>query len=135
MMNYYSYHNDKLDNYEQYNTLLTKLTDKEYSSEYGPIMHIIKRYPETAFWYARRCLNYRWLEAEQTIMTDSYHAYMYARVIIKGRWPEAEPFIMTDPWHAHCYAYSVIKDRWLEAEPIIMKNDYVWGNYCREFNM
>jgi hypothetical protein len=43
-------------------------------------------------------------------------------IIIKGRWIEAEDIIKKDPYHAYCYAKDVIKGRWNEAEDYIKKN-------------
>ena len=136
MINLYQLHKNpkKLEKYKDYGHLITKLIEKEYS-EYGPILHVIKRSPEYSYWYASRCLYSRWFEAEPIIMTSSWYSYVYARNVIKDRWKEAEDVIMKEPWHAYSYAYVIMKTRWIDAEPIIKTNDYAWENYCREFNI
>ena len=66
--------------------------------------------PEYAYRYAYYVIKGRWVEAEDTIKTDSCWAYYYARDIIKDRWFEAEDVIKTDPEYAYHYARDVIED-------------------------
>ena len=79
MINLYELHNSKeLDNYSLYGKLISNLIQKEYS-EYGPILHIIKKSPEYSYWYASRCLYNRWIEAEPVIKKNDILWSKYCR--------------------------------------------------------
>lgn len=120
MINFYQYHNQKLNHYGSYAKLLhdfENLINVGICSEdfrpdgeifdtrnhYAPIEHIIKKHTRSA--------------------------YYYATGVIFGRFIEAEPFIMKSALYAFCYAQNVIKGRWSEAESIIMENDTWWRKY------
>lgn len=110
MINFYNYYNDRLDNQQLYAEPLKYVSpmSEQYKDEVEPILHIIKKSPSYAYWYAR---------------------------LIKGRWIEAEPYIMRDPVYVFYYAIGVIRGRWLEAEPIIRTNGHWWESYCRTFKI
>lgn len=172
MINFYQIYNgkEKLDYYGKYNDALELLDIRR--KHYGTfnlcdalvlknVLHIIKREPNLAFWYAldiikgrweeaesviMKCpiyayeyaldiINGRWYEAEPYIKKDPYYAYYYARYITKERWEEAEPTIMKNTIYAYYYARDIIKGRWIEAEPYIMKSDEDWRWYCHEFKL
>lgn len=112
MLNLYELHNrkEKLDWYLEYDHLITSLKKNIIDGyDYGPIMHIIKRNPKMA--------------------------HYYAYFVIKGRWKEAEPVIMKDTKYAYLYAADVIKGRFYEAEPYIKKSEYRWDRYCWKFKL
>ena len=147
MINFYQIYNgkEKLDYYEKYNDgldIFSYLGRKHYGvfdpgdvSVLKNVLHIIKREPNLAFWYADVIINGRWEEAEPTIMKCPIYAYEYALDIIKGRWSEAEKYIMKDIHWAFYYAKHIIKGRWMEAEPYIMESDDDWRRYCHEFKL
>ena len=100
-----------------------------------PVIHIIKKSPRLAMWYAAEVLQHRWPEVEPYIIQDPSIAYWYTRHAIKGRWPEAEPVIMRDPLFAYKYARWVIRGRWIDAEPYIQKDHEQWPRYAEFFNI
>ena len=101
----------------------------------APVMHLIKRSPRLAMWYAAEILQQRWSEAEPVIMQDPNKAYWYTRHVIKERWPEAEPIIMKDPLFAYKYARWVIRGRWIDAELYIQKDPEQWSRYAEFFKI
>ena len=141
MINLYELHKNpkKLEKYKNYGYLITSLIDEDYNINfnYGPILHIIKKAPEQAYWYTRLMMHGRWEEAERYILKDIYFAFCYAENIIKGRWIELEPIIITDGRYAFHYAKDVIKERWIDSESYITgyRNDFYWKEYCRIFNL
>ena len=170
MINLYKLHKEKLDYYEKYNDALELLDIQlKHYGVFDPgdvsvlknVLHIIKREPNLAFWYADVIIKGRWEEVEPTIMKAPEMAYNYALDIIKGRWKEAEPYIMTSPYYAYYYARYITKERfpaaesiimknsiyayyyardiiegrWIEAEPYIMESDEDWRWYCHEFKL
>ena len=94
MINFYEYHNEKLDLYSLYYHPLDATMGCKYADE---IMHIIKKDAECAYLHAR-ITDTRWSEAEPYIMTNSYCTYMYAKFVMRERWPEAEPIIESDEY-------------------------------------
>lgn len=132
MINFYNYYNDRLDCHDEYSQLLTHLDSSSYREQvdWTPILHIIKRIPKHAYFYAREIIKGRWLEAEPVIMKDMFYNSYYAADIIKGRWIEAEPYIIKDPFYAYRYARNIIKGQWIEAEPYIMESAGWWHAYC-----
>ena len=116
MINFYSYYNGHLDLHDQYSELLNHIEEIAYAERIGTpinkfddIKHIIRRDPETALIYVIHIYGKRWLEAEPVIMKHPDMAYQYAVDIIKGRWEEAEPYIR--------------------------ESDWIWGHYCRIFDI
>ena len=111
MINLYELHNSKeLNNHSLYSHLITSLKKNMIDGDdYRPIMHIIKRSPKMA--------------------------HYYAYFVIKGRWKEAEPVIMKDTKYAYLYAADVIKGRFYEAEPYIKKSEYWDARYCWKFKL
>lgn len=110
MINYYLYHNDELDNHHL-SKLLQRVSfyELEQRYDYSPILHIIRKSPKHAFFYARDFKGARWLEAEKYIMKDSYYAYCYAAQVMMDRWPVAEPYIRPDPyrWKYYCTEFKI----------------------------
>ena len=120
MLNFYNFHNKKLDRHDQLFDEIQIWNHKKYGYPFQYLPNIIKRIPRDACIYVDTNIKGRWIEAEPIIMRNSYYAYRYARYTLKCRWPEAEPHILMSPWNSCEYAIYVIKGRWPEAEPIIM---------------
>jgi hypothetical protein len=137
MMNFYEYHNDRLDQFDLYYTSLHRCLnfgiDEGY--DWSSVQHIFKRVDDCAYYYAVRILKRRWPRGEPAILTNLWFSHLYAIEVIKGRWPEAEPNLMKDPYRAYAYAKFVMKERWLEAEPTISTQISVWKHYKRHFNI
>jgi hypothetical protein len=134
MINFYEFYNKTGLDKEEYSLLIANLMIKEYG-HYEVIEHIIKKSPEYSYWYANRCLNGRWLEAESCIMKNAYFSIWYAQDVLKSRWIDAEPGIMVVPWGGYLYACQVINDRWIEAEPYIKTHAPAWSAYCKRFEI
>lgn len=112
MLNFYDYHNEYLYNHLKYQYPISRLCTIRSGNthiDYSNILHIIKKNPRYAYWYAKL---YR-----------------------KGRWVEAEPYIMKDTMYASAYSWFFMNERWREAEPIIKKNPYEWEAYCHRLNI
>lgn len=156
MLNIYNYHDDakSLPMYEGIHDSLWMLSHNNRwgrsipAKDLEPLIGIIIRKPESAFYYARGVIGGRWPEAEPVIMKDAGFASWYAEFILRrdpewtsqeghenGRWPEAEPYIMKDPFVAYCYARDTIGGRWPEAEPFIKKSSDDWWKYTRKFEV
>lgn len=115
MMNLYNLHNKpkKLDFYQKYALPIKQICDvnlmEQYKEhDYQPVLHIIKK--------------------------DPVHAYYYAIRVHDERWIEAEPYIMKDPIYAAFYSANVMHERWIEAEQYI-KTDILWCQYCQKFGI
>ena len=109
--------------------------DSSDKARLEPVLHLIKRNPRMAMWYAAEIINQRWPEVEPIILKEPSQAYWYTRHVIKERWPEAEPVIMKDPLYAYKYARWIIRDRWPEAEPYIKQDGEQWARYAEFFNL
>jgi hypothetical protein len=122
--------------------LLDLLSDARLSpeakSQLEPVLHIIKKSPKLAYYYAKTILDERWPEAEPYIIKDPYWAYVYTYAVINKdhkrenmiRWKEAEPVIMKDAESAGMYAGTILQSRWPEAEPVIMKDPHEASMYA-----
>lgn len=134
MLNLYQIYNEPeiLDGYCEHKSKLIDLFNQEhFNYNFDPIKHILKKEPITSYYYAKYVIKDRFIEAESTILKDSFFTRLYSTDIIKDRWLEAEPIIMTDPVDSHYYAHYIIKDRWIEAEPIIMNDPWAAWMYAR----
>lgn len=127
MLNFYQYHNKKLDMFDIYRNSMQDFSDfLEIQSD------IIYPYRQDKMTRLFSRDNYKPIEH---IIKKQHHAsYYYARYIINGRWSEAESCIMQKPVYALDYARFIIKGRWIEAEPYIMKDNYYWDEYTKLFN-
>jgi hypothetical protein len=136
-MNFYSYHSGQLDGFDRYFAALHRCLHFGICDNYdwNPILHIIKREPSFAYYYAYNILNRRWLEAEPYILNNLWYAHIYAIDLIKGRWLEAEPHIIKDSYRACVYATDVMKERWIDAEPQIQISPLNWKHYKQHFNI
>lgn len=79
------------------------------SDKLEPVLNVIKKSPELAYYYAKN--------------------------IIEGRWPEGEPAIIKAPDWACMYARDIMHDRWIEAEPVIKTDDYWRSGYEYDFDV
>jgi hypothetical protein len=116
MINLYRLYNDpkELDLYNLYATPIKQICDEDLMEQYKehdyqPVLHIIKKSPETAYYYALRVHDDRWLEAE--------------------------PYIIKDPIYAAYYSANVMYKRWIEAEPTIKQDYWSWDEYSRRFGI
>lgn len=156
MLNIYNYY-DTPDTLPLYDGIHDKLWMLNHSNRWGraipakdlePLIGIIIRKPESAFYYARGVIGGRWPEAEPTIMKDAGFASWYAEFILRrdpewtsqeghenGRWPEAESTIMKDPFTAFLYAKRILQHRWEEAEPDIKTDPNYWEHYKEHFGL
>jgi len=55
--------------------------------------------PYWAYWYARRVLHGRWMEAEPYIIRSTKWTYYYACHVVMGLLPEVEPVAFWDNRH------------------------------------
>lgn len=112
MINFYEYHNGRLNNCDRYLASIERISRNLYALdevECKPIINIIKKVPHFAYRYAQDCIG--------------------------GRWLEAEPYIITEPFYAYMYAKHIMKSRWIEAE-LCLKDDKIWGQfYNRAFEL
>lgn len=113
MINFYKYHRDVLNKYDEYGTALSLCSYYWFCygemEDHTSILHIIKRVPKYAYYYARFIIEDRWLDAEPFIIKDRGAAHDYARYVLKGRWPEAEPYIKCDEywWDPYCKHFKI----------------------------
>lgn len=124
MINFYKFYNKRGLDSEHYIPLiqhiinLPKIVHKISHIEIGhrfkdinfkPGENIIKKSPQTAYYYARFILNGRFIEAEPYLMKDLYYAFYYAQDILKCRWPEAESMIKEHPgpWEHYCAVFNM----------------------------
>lgn len=132
MLNFYNFHNKKLDKCDQLFDEIQNWNNCNWSYHFQHLPNIIKRIPRDAYLYAKYVIMGRWPEVEPVIMMNSHYAYQYAKNVLQKRWPEAEPIIMKDLYRAYEYARDVINGRWLEVEPLIIKDARYSGIYARD---
>ena len=96
MINFYQYHNQKLDMFDIYRNSLKDFSDfLEIQSDiiypyrpdkmtrlfsrdnYKPIEHIIKKQHHASYYYARYIINGRWIEAEHYMKNNSIYWGIY----------------------------------------------------------
>lgn len=112
MINFYKYYEGELDNQKLYDEPLKFATPlcEQYKDEVASILHIIKKSPNHAYWYA-------------------------VYILKRKRWKEAEPYIKKVPYYAFLYAVNVMCSRWKEAESYIKTDEVWWGLYCSNFKL